>query len=210
MPKKRVDKYNIACKIIEFAEKNEEITVYNMVKKLRETKLNIEEETVRRILKELEKFGILRLREVSVSKTKKEKKIYTLTVPPDISKNIIKVIYSSRSFLRETAAKVFSSVIVLVKNQNYSVIGFTGEHEFEKVIFNNALSLIIENYKPDFFIFFFKKNVREKSMCRFLAIIVSPFGIFHFNITETKEEHIVDKIENENLNILLENLKFFN
>lgn len=210
MPKKKVDKYSVMCKIIEFAEKNEEITVYNMVKKLRGIGLDIEEETVRRILKELEKFGILKFKETSIGKTKKEKKVYTLTIPSDMARNIVKILFFSRNFLREITARIFSLVIVLVKEGNYSVVGFAGEHEFEKAVFN-AFPLLMETYKPEFFVLFFQKNVQEKDARGFIAVIVSPFGTSTCKVTETKEEPVIDEAGNERkLDVLLRNLKFSN
>lgn len=136
MPKKKVDKHSIMCKIIEFAEKSEEITVYNMVKKLREIGVDVEEETVRRTLKELEKFGILKFKETCIGRTKKEKKVYTLTVPPHMAKNMVEILLGLRSFLREITARVFSSVVVLVKDRKYSVMGLEGEQDFKKAVFN--------------------------------------------------------------------------
>lgn len=104
-----------------------------MVKKLREIGVDVEEETVRRTLKELEKFGILKFKETCIGRTKKEKKVYTLTVPPHMAKNMVEILLGLRSFLREITARVFSSVVVLVKDRKYSVMGLEGEQDFKKL-----------------------------------------------------------------------------
>ncbi len=208
MPKKKHDKYNIICKIIEFAGKGEEITVYNMVKKLRGIGLDVEEETVRRILKELERFGILKFKEISISRTKKEKRVYSFIIPPDIARNMVKILFSSRNFLRETTGKIFHSVLVLVKDGDHSIVGIAGEQEFEKAVFNTALPLLMEAYKPEFFVLFFQKNVEGKNAHRFTAVIASSFGTFTCEVTETKEEPVIDKGNEGELDTLLRNLKF--
>ncbi len=111
---------------------------------------------------------------------------------------MVEILFSSRNFLRETTTRVFSSVIVLAKGGNYSVIGFAGEHEFEKVVLNTALLLLMETYKPEFFVLFFQKNAQEYAR-RFSAVIVNPFGTSTCKVTETKakEKHVIDEAENE-------------
>jgi len=96
MPKNKVDKWEIMKKIIELGGKGEEITVYNMTKKLREIAkklrkngLDVEEETVRRCIKELEWLGILKLKEETLGKTGKPKKVYDLAYPVVLAKEII-------------------------------------------------------------------------------------------------------------------------
>lgn len=202
MPKKKVDKYIIMCKIIEFAEKSEEITVYNMVKNLRKIGVDIEEETVRRILKELERFGILKFKETGISKTKKEKKVYKLVIPPNMAKSMVEILLRSKNFFREVTAKVFSSLIVLAKEGSYFLVGFDGEREFKRIFFDSALPSLIEACKPDFVVVFSLEGERG-----FTAVIMSSFGTF--TITE-KEEHVIDEVKNEgDIGVLLKNLNIF-
>lgn len=92
----KIDKFKVAEEIIELASKNEELTIYNLTKKLREISqknndptLDVRIESVRRVLQELVRLKILAVCGNSRGESK-EKKPYKLLWNPEKAKEIIK------------------------------------------------------------------------------------------------------------------------
>ncbi|MCD6188707.1 MAG: hypothetical protein J7J97_00710 [Thermococcus sp.] len=94
----RIDKFRVAEEIVELASRNEELTIYNITKKLREISqknndptLDVRSESVRRILKELVHLKILG--EYSSDKAfrdnDRDKKPYKLLWDPEKAKEIV-------------------------------------------------------------------------------------------------------------------------
>ncbi|WP_245527795.1 hypothetical protein [Methanocaldococcus fervens] len=87
MPKKLHNKLELMKEVIELGVKGEEITVYNIIRKINQkmkhNKLSVKhyvgEQTISDIIKELEKIGCLKLKSKEMTKIGKEKKIYELT-----------------------------------------------------------------------------------------------------------------------------------
>ncbi|AEH06416.1 hypothetical protein [Methanothermococcus okinawensis] len=85
MPKKSHNKLELMENIINLGSSNEEITIYNLTKKINQKmkqcsaeKHYVGEQTISDIIKELEKIGCLTLKYKEITKTGKEKKIYKL------------------------------------------------------------------------------------------------------------------------------------
>jgi DNA-binding PadR family transcriptional regulator len=88
MPKKFHNKLELMEEILNLGKCGEEITIYNITKKINQNikKLNIEnkkryigEQTISDAIKELKKINCLDIKSVEKSKTGKEKKIYIIT-----------------------------------------------------------------------------------------------------------------------------------
>ncbi|WP_292460581.1 hypothetical protein [Methanothermococcus sp.] len=92
MPKKVHDKLKIMEYILTLGNKGDELTIYNITKKLNQNIKNlksidienhyvhyVKEQTISNALKELKKLKILEVKSIEKTKTGKEKKIYKLT-----------------------------------------------------------------------------------------------------------------------------------
>ena len=92
MPKKIHDKLKIMEEIIELGKKGEELTIYNITKKLNQSlresykhlkwddieKHYIKEQTISNAINELKKLNCIEIKSIERTKTGKEKKIYVL------------------------------------------------------------------------------------------------------------------------------------
>ncbi|AEF95751.1 hypothetical protein [Methanotorris igneus] len=89
MPKKVHDKLKIMEDILILGKKGEELTIYNITKKLNQNIKNlkcvdiekhyIKEQTISDAINELKKLNCLEIKSIEKTKTGKEKKIYKLT-----------------------------------------------------------------------------------------------------------------------------------
>ncbi|WP_421077565.1 hypothetical protein Mjas_07595 [Methanothermococcus sp. Ax23] len=92
MPKKVHDKLKIMEYILTLGNKGDELTIYNITKKLNQNIKNlksidienhyahyVKEQTISNALKELKKLNCLEVKSIEKTKTGKEKKIYKLT-----------------------------------------------------------------------------------------------------------------------------------
>ncbi|WP_457613240.1 hypothetical protein [Methanocaldococcus sp.] len=87
MPKKLHNKLELMGEIINLGVKGEEITIYNITRKINQKMKHSElsekhyvgEQTISDIFKELERIGCLKLKSKEKTKLGKEKKIYELT-----------------------------------------------------------------------------------------------------------------------------------
>ncbi|WP_048197525.1 hypothetical protein [Methanocaldococcus sp. FS406-22] len=87
MPKKLHNKLELMEEVINLGIKGEEITIYNITRKINQKmkyselseKHYVGEQTISDIIKELEKIGCLRLKSKEKTKIGKEKKVYELT-----------------------------------------------------------------------------------------------------------------------------------
>ena len=92
MPKKVHDKLKIMEYILTLGNKGDELTIYNITKKLNQNIKNlksidienhyvhyVKEQTISNALKELKKLDCLEVKSIEKTKTGKEKKIYKLT-----------------------------------------------------------------------------------------------------------------------------------
>ncbi|ACX73579.1 hypothetical protein Metvu_1728 [Methanocaldococcus vulcanius M7] len=86
MPKKLHNKLELMEEIIDLGIKGEEITIYNITKKINKKikykkieKHYVGEQTISDIFKELERIGCLKLKSKEKTKFGKEKKIYGIT-----------------------------------------------------------------------------------------------------------------------------------
>ena len=88
----KIDKFKVAEKIIELAERGDELTIYNVTKELkREFDFDVREESVRRILNELVRLKILAKHpeDRASPRTGRRKKPYKLLLNPEKARAII-------------------------------------------------------------------------------------------------------------------------